>query len=59
MGDKEINSKDEGQFDVAEKDVEIFCEICEAAFPAVEKYLGFRCPLAGEAMVGNSWAETH
>lgn len=59
MGGRETNSKDEGQFSVAEKDVAIFKEICEASFPAVEKYLGFRCPLAGEAMEGSSWAYTH
>lgn len=44
---------------VAHKDVDEFKAICEAAFPAVEKYLSFRCPLAGEAKDGPSWSYTH
>ena len=55
----EINSKDEGQFMVKDEHVEEFMQITEAAFPAVEEYLKFRCPLAGEAKSGATWAYTH
>lgn len=53
------NIHDEGQFMVLNEHVKEFMEVCEAAFPAVEKHLKFRCPLAGEAKSGPSWAFTH
>lgn len=53
------NIHDEGQFEVLEKDVKRFCEICEAAFPKISKDLNLFCTLEGEAMVGQTWAETH
>lgn len=53
------NIHDEIQAKVAEKDVEEYCEICEAAMVAVGEALDFRCPLAAEAKVGRSWAYTH
>ncbi|WMX18586.1 DNA polymerase I [Aeromonas phage 1233] len=53
------NIHDEGQFQVANKDVELFMEICTSAFHSVERYLGFRCPLDGEAKQGPDWAHTH
>lgn len=53
------NIHDEGQFKVRNDQVEEFEEICLAAFPAVEKYFNFRCPLAGEAKHGPDWAHTH
>lgn len=54
-----MNGKDEGQFQVANKDVDIFKEVCISAFKAVERYLEFRCPLDGEAKQGPDWAHTH
>lgn len=53
------NIHDEGQFEVAKADVGRFKEICEAAFPKVSDDLGLFCPLAGEAMEGGTWYETH
>lgn len=53
------NIHDEGQFKVRNDQVEEFEEICIAAFPAVEQYFKFRCPLAGEAKHGPDWAHTH
>jgi len=53
------NSHDEGQFEVLTKDVPRFKEICEAAFPKVSEDLNLFCPLAGEAMEGINWAQTH
>lgn len=54
-----MNCKDEIQAKVALKDVDEYCEICEAAMVAVGEHLGFRCPLAAESKVGPSWAFTH
>ena len=53
------NVHDEGQFQVRTDQVEEFKEICTAAFPAVERYFNFRCPLAGEAKHGPDWSATH
>lgn len=53
------NIHDEGQFEVLEKDVSRFCEICEEAFPKISKDLNLFCELAGEAKVGVTWNETH
>jgi len=53
------NIHDEGQFEVADKDVKRFCEICESSMNKAGEMLGFRCQIDGEAMVGSSWAATH
>ena len=53
------NIHDEGQFEVLEKDVERFSEICVAAFPKISLELGSKCLLEGEVKVGDSWYETH
>jgi len=53
------NIHDEGQFEVLNKDVKRFKEITEAAFPKISKDLNLFCELAGEAMEGNNWSETH
>lgn len=53
------NIHDEGQFEVAEKDVERFKEICEQAFPKISQELGSKCLLEGEAMDGETWFDTH
>lgn len=53
------NIHDEIQAKVALKDVDEYCEICEAAMVAVGEAIGFRCPLAAEAKVGRSWTFTH
>lgn len=53
------NIHDEGQFEVADKDVKRFCEICESQMIIAGEVLGFRCKIEGEAMVGDNWASTH
>jgi DNA polymerase I-like protein with 3'-5' exonuclease and polymerase domains len=53
------NIHDEGQFQVLNKDVAEFSEICEKAFETVTTILKFRCPLAGEAKQGLTWCDTH
>ena len=53
------NVHDEGQFEVLDRDVARFMEICEAAFPTISKALGSNCLLEGKAMAGTTWAETH
>ena len=55
----QANVHDEGQFEVLEKDVTRFCEICEQSFKTISKELGLFCELEGEAMVGGNWYETH
>lgn len=53
------NIHDEGQFEVADKDVKRFKEICEASFPVISKQLNSNCLLEGEAQDGTTWYETH
>jgi DNA polymerase-1 len=53
------NIHDEGQFEVADKDVERFSAICVAAFPKISQDLGSKCLLEGEVKVGPNWAQTH
>lgn len=53
------NIHDEGQFEVAEKDVKRFMEICVSAFPTISRALGSKCLLEGDAKVGDNWYETH
>lgn len=53
------NVHDEGQFEVLQKDVPRFKEICEQAFLTISEELGSACLLEGEAMDGSNWYETH
>lgn len=53
------NVHDEGQFEVHDKDVKRFKEICEDSFPVISKLLGSKCLLEGEAMEGLTWKDTH
>lgn len=55
----QANVHDEGQFEVLDKDVKRFMEICEAAFPKVAEDLNLKCRLDGEAEAGNTWYDTH
>jgi hypothetical protein len=50
---------DEGSYQVLNKDVKEFQQICEKAFETVTTILKFRCPLEGVAHAGQSWVETH
>lgn len=53
------NIHDEGQFEVALKDVAKFKEVCEAAMTQAGVELNVRIAIEGEAMEGANWAETH
>jgi DNA polymerase I-like protein with 3'-5' exonuclease and polymerase domains len=53
------NVHDEGQFEVLEKDVPRFKQICEEAFETTTEILKLRCPVAGESQDGVTWNETH
>jgi hypothetical protein len=53
------NVHDEGQFEVLEKDVPKFKEICEAAFYTVSDLLKLKCICTGTADHGDTWLETH
>lgn len=53
------NIHDEGQFEVKEKDVNKFTEIALNSMVKAGEFLNFRCPLAGEVKVGNTWCDTH
>ncbi len=53
------NIHDEGQFDVAIKDVERFKQVCEAAMLQAGEELKTRIAIEGEAMEGTTWADTH
>ena len=50
---------DEVQFEVRSSQAQDAAAIVQAAIPEAGEFLGFRCPLAGEARVGKNWAETH
>lgn len=53
------NIHDEGQFEVALKDVQAFCKICEESMIAAGEELKTRIKIEGEAMVGDNWSDTH
>jgi len=53
------NIHDEVQAEVEKDDVMRYNKVVRWAFEAATKYLGLRCPLAGEVQSGDSWAETH
>lgn len=53
------NIHDEGQFEVADKDVSRFKEICEASMIKAGEELKVRILIEGEAMEGLTWADTH
>lgn len=53
------NIHDEGQFQVADKDVARFKEICELSMIKAGEELECRIIIEGEAMEGSSWVDTH
>ena len=53
------NIHDEGQFEVADKDVEAFSQICLDSMVEAGVELSFRCPLEGDVKVGSTWQDTH
>lgn len=54
-----LNIHDEYQAEVREELVEEYKVMAVEAIKKAGEYFGFRCPLDGEAKVGNSWYETH
>lgn len=51
---------DEVQIACRTKEVaEVVAEAATACVAKAGEYFNFRCPLAGEAKIGNNWAETH
>lgn len=50
---------DEVQFIVREDKAEMVAERCVAAIRQTTEMLNLRCPMDGEARVGNNWSETH
>lgn len=53
------NVHDEWQVEVSEEHAETVARESEKAFEAAGDYFNFRCPITGEAKIGNNWAETH
>lgn len=54
-----INCHDEWQIECLEKHAEFIAETAKRAITKAGEAFKMRCPLAGEAKIGNSWAETH
>ncbi len=54
-----LNVHDEYQAEVKEELVEEYKIMAVEAIRKAGEYFNFRCPLDGEAKVGNSWYETH
>lgn len=53
------NIHDEVQAQVHERDAERFAELAEAAMVQAGKNFNLRCPLAGTAVIGTTWYDTH
>lgn len=53
------NVHDEWQLEVAEEQAELVAEMGRQAIADAGVQLGLRCPLKGDAHVGNNWSETH
>ena len=56
---KVIDMHDEGQHEVALKDVGIFSYLAPASIAAAGEMLQLNVPLAGDCKVGLNWAQTH
>jgi len=56
---KVIDMHDEAQWEVAEKDVEEFTELAPMCIVRAGEHFNLNVPLAAEAKVGMTWAETH
>lgn len=54
-----VNVYDEFQADVRPIHVPTYIETALWAIPEAGRLLNLKCPLKGEAKVGNTWAETH
>ena len=56
---KVIDMHDEAQWDVSLKDVDKFKELAEQSVVISGEHFNLNLPLAAEAKVGHTWAETH
>ena len=56
---KVIDYHDEAQWEVHEKDVELFTELALKCIPASGEYFKLNIPLEGEVKIGENWAQTH
>lgn len=54
-----LNVHDEYQSEVKPEIVEEYKVLAVEAIKKAGEYFGFKCPLDGEAKVGNSWYDTH
>ena len=54
-----LNVHDEYQAEVKPELVEEYKVMAVEAIRKAGEYFGFRCPLDGEAKVGDSWYDTH
>ena len=50
---------DEGQFEVAQKDVENFSKDLKESFIIVGEQIGMRIKMEGDVSSGNDWSITH
>lgn len=53
------NVHDEAQTEVMAEYAEQYSEIAIKAFPLVQQYYNFRCPLDGTGAIGATWFDTH
>lgn len=56
---KVIDMHDEAQLDTHPRDVDAACVIMSACVKQAGELLNLNCPLASDALVGFSWADTH
>lgn len=56
---KVIDMHDEAQYDTHPKDVETTAKLMSDCVREAGEFLGLNCPLASDAIVGFSWADTH
>jgi DNA polymerase I-like protein with 3'-5' exonuclease and polymerase domains len=54
-----VNVHDEWQIEVDEDKAELVGKEAQDAIRLAGEYYKFRCPLAGNSVVGTNWAETH
>ena len=54
-----LNVHDEWQMECKPELADTCAQVSEAAITAAGEYFNLRCPLTGEAKVGNNWSETH
>lgn len=56
---KVIDMHDEGQYDVAPRDVQKVRELMNTCVKKAGELLGMNCPLASDSIAGANWKDTH